>query len=567
MLTNTMMKNIRSLIIVGSLICSTFLHDDALAFTPQKHYHPSHRDSPLRASTDATTTNKHTVQQHYDVAIFGGGFGGLYTALALQRSNPSLHIALVEPTDRFVFLPLLYDLTVGTATEAEVCPSYSSLLRGTGIRHVRARLVGMFSTEGVAEIQCMAENDDDDDGSRTKICYKAGVMAVGASPESILQSVEGARDYAQPFYTADDARATRQLLEDLEKTKARIAVVGGGFGGVELAASVQRRLYDANVTLLSRGAPMAGTRAERLVDQALRRLGVSVEDVSVDALRLCDTTGKIVVDRSQYGANVLAESDDEPWDAVLWTAGSSPSLPDACEGLKRTSSGRLEVDDTLRVQMHPDAEENSCCLFAVGDCAEQPGTGIPKTASTAIQQAPIVVANIQTVLGGKKEPLAKFTYNELGSLLTLGGPNAAAIAPMNGVLAPFVTAGLDVVDRVLNTADQVLQKSPVGTKPDILGLSVGSYGVGVEERASGTIAGTVTGGKCTLQWRSWVLRYTGALLSIFPHRYPSHCLCCIHANQFATSCLARLCCALYRSMFVARSYRRRSAKYYCYKKQ
>ncbi|MBM5828379.1 MAG: NAD(P)/FAD-dependent oxidoreductase, partial [Cyanobacteria bacterium M_surface_7_m2_040] len=42
--------------------------------------------------------------------IVGGGFGGLYTALALAESHGHPPILLIEPQDRFLFLPLLYEL-------------------------------------------------------------------------------------------------------------------------------------------------------------------------------------------------------------------------------------------------------------------------------------------------------------------------------------------------------------------------------------------------------------------------------------------------------------------------
>jgi hypothetical protein len=58
------------------------------------------------------------VDETCDVAVFGGGFGGLYTAISLASQARSkgqrLEVALVDPSDRFVFLPLLYDLVVGT---------------------------------------------------------------------------------------------------------------------------------------------------------------------------------------------------------------------------------------------------------------------------------------------------------------------------------------------------------------------------------------------------------------------------------------------------------------------
>jgi NADH:ubiquinone reductase (non-electrogenic) len=470
-----------------------------------------------------------TAADNCDVAIFGGGFGGLYTALAVsreaQRKGRNLDVVLVEPTDTFVFLPLLYDLTVGTATEAEVCPSYADLLRGTGVRHVRASLESL-QEDTRAELRPTNANSNNNNNTSSKapdtctLLFSAAVVAVGASPASILASVPGASTYAQPFYTALDAKKTRRLLNRLEAKmestatatgsyRPRVAVVGGGFGGVEMAASVQRRLSaQASVTLLSRGRPMAGTRAEPLVDKALRKLGVTVEDVSVEALEQGDDN-KVLVRRKKTGSDELVE-DDSPWDLVLWTAGSRPSDPvaDGCIGLLPSQSGRLAVDPTLRCVWEKE-REGAPRVWALGDCAEvvqrkddsQPV--FPKTAQVAMQQAETVASNILAELEvkGRKAPAKAFDYQDLGSMLTLGGPNGAVLAPSDGTFAPIFAPLLDTFGGVLGVADEVLSafgRSPVieelGLNPETLGLSLGSHGLGVDDGAApGTLAGTLTG--------------------------------------------------------------------------
>jgi NADPH-dependent 2,4-dienoyl-CoA reductase/sulfur reductase-like enzyme len=76
---------------------------------------PTTTRSPTWSPTVLCATG---VDESCDVAVFGGGFGGLYTALALASQARSkgqrLEVILVDPSDRFVFLPLLYDLVVGT---------------------------------------------------------------------------------------------------------------------------------------------------------------------------------------------------------------------------------------------------------------------------------------------------------------------------------------------------------------------------------------------------------------------------------------------------------------------
>lgn len=205
----------------------------------------------------------------------------MYTALALARQArrwrnslatvAPLKIVLIEPTDRFVFLPLLYDLTMGTATEWEVCPTYEEILAGTGIRHVQGQFLNFAtstnSSNSVASKAIVRMSPQTGSAFSTSfegsvnhhaiVEFRHAVIAVGASPETFLSQVPGARDFAQPFYTRDDAYATRSLLNRIERRSPqrdqemnthdenqspRIAVVGGGYGGVELAACIQRQI-------------------------------------------------------------------------------------------------------------------------------------------------------------------------------------------------------------------------------------------------------------------------------------------------------------------------------------
>jgi NADH:ubiquinone reductase (non-electrogenic) len=452
-----------------------------------------------------------------DVAIFGGGFGGLYSALAIARearqSGQKLDVALVEPTDTFVFLPLLYDLTVGTASEGEVCPTLKEILEGTGVRHIRASL-DSFASPFCSQANLVLATDDEI-LETSSLSFRAAVVSVGASPESILKSVPGATEFSQPFYRAKDAFKTRRLLQSLESQvragkSPRVAVVGGGYAGVELAASVKRKIPKAGVVLLARSAPMAGTRVEKLVDKALQRLGVEVEIGSVDAITAVeDSPGpKLVVKRSTSGEET---EDERPFDAVLWTAGSAPAYPVSKEmkGFTKSSSGRLAIDATLRCMWEQLGEEANRGerpqVWALGDCSEiisgadgQPA--VPRTAQAAMQQADTVAYNVIAELDAKGKTERSFEFLDLGSMLTLGGPNAALMAPSEGSLAPIFEPLLTTIGGVFDFADSILSKSRVAEQigltsaVEALGLSLGGYGLGVDAGAApGTLAGTLTG--------------------------------------------------------------------------
>jgi len=469
-----------------------------------------------------------------DVAIFGGGFGGLYSALSLSREaqtkGKKLDIAIVDPSTQFVFLPLLYDLTVGTATSAEVCPTYEDILKGTGVRHIKASLDSYTSGNFRSANLCTGQEEpsDNGDGSNSttlELSFRSSVLAVGSSPESSLASVPGALENVQPFYTQENAKETLRILEDLEdqvvakgnNESPRIAIVGGGYGGVELAACIKRRLPDCHVRLLTRGPPMKGTRAEQLVDKALNKLGVNVEISSVQEITRGEE-GDIFVKR-QLPNDDDAENDkisNEPWSVVFWTAGAGPSSPVSgdMDGLLKADSGRLAVESTLRcIPNQSSIQQDQNSVWALGDCAEivdkEDGALVaPKTAQAAMQQADVVAQNVLAELTVNSEAATKeFKYQDLGTMLTLGGPNAAVLAPVeNSPLAPVFKPLLDTARIGFGIADEAfanLSKSPVvatlGLSPVVdsienLGLSLGGYGLGVDSDTSpGTLAGTLTG--------------------------------------------------------------------------
>ncbi|MBA0687870.1 hypothetical protein Goari_005690, partial [Gossypium aridum] len=77
------------------------------------------------------------------------------------------------------------------------------------------------------------------------------VLALGA--EAKLDVVPGALEFALPFSTLEDACRVDEKLKTLERTKfgkdsfIRVAVVGCGYSGVELAATISERLQDRGI--------------------------------------------------------------------------------------------------------------------------------------------------------------------------------------------------------------------------------------------------------------------------------------------------------------------------------
>ena len=506
------------------------------------------------------------------MVIYGGGFGGLYTAIELDRLCRSRgwynwNILIVDPKQEFVFLPLLYDLSVAqTATTQEVCPTYHDLLSSipnTNIRHLPEYTLHTFE---------MIDKEEDTKkkkrtgspllkrpppailkhtttGEYVTLYSKASIIAVGATPQSILSKIPGAVQYGvQPFYTKQDAIQTRILIEKVESKIAsnpnsnvvvNIAVIGGGFGGVELAACIQRKLSSdsaekndgkSQVYLVSRTPrPMKDTRAEPWIQQTLQTIGVKLVVGTVQEIQQCESNNGDDED-PKYHIVFQGNGDDDgnnkndnyhgiSYDAILWTAGSSPSFPigtylsgeDAAtansndvkvekgssassssttvsEIFETTNSGCLAVDPTLRCRLKQNGDDSppKLPIWSLGDCAEIVNesdtvpASTPKTAQAAMQQASVVANNVFAYLTfTSKTNTRNFKYQDLGTMFHLGGLNAAIMGPnssttsdtttyanINDLLASSASTVLppllELTDRALRIADQVLEQTVGG---------------------------------------------------------------------------------------------------------
>ncbi|MEO1634899.1 MAG: FAD-dependent oxidoreductase, partial [Cyanobacteria bacterium J06631_9] len=169
------------------------------------------------------------------ICILGGGFGGLYTALALSKLDwkaQQPEITLVDQRDRFVFAPLLYELVTGELQTWEIAPPYEELLANTGVR---------FHQSGVDSIDLKGKTVSLQDGET--IAYDQIVLALGG--ETPMDMAPGVAEHAIPFRVLDDAYRLKEKLRQLEESaaeKIRVAVVGGGYSGVEIACKVAERL-------------------------------------------------------------------------------------------------------------------------------------------------------------------------------------------------------------------------------------------------------------------------------------------------------------------------------------
>ncbi len=357
-----------------------------------------------------SVNGKFMTQQPARICILGGGFGGLYTALRLSQFSwkgvPKPDITLIDQGDRFLFSPFLYEVVSGELQTWEVAPLFQDLLAGTGVKFHQAK---------VADVNVEQKSVVLKDGETQFYDYL--VLAIGG--ETPLGRVPGSQEYALPFRTVADAYRLKdrlQALQEQDAEKIRIAIVGAGYSGVELACKLadllaakgRIRLIDLGDRILRNSPEFNRTAAQKaLGDRGVWvDLETSVAEITADTISL---TYKGVTDTI-------------PVDLVLWTVGTRVSAVVTGLPLKQNESGQIVTTPTLQVVEHPE-------IFALGDladCKDAEGQQVPTTAQAAIQQADYVGWNLWATIS--QRPLLPYRYQHLGEMLTLGQDNATLTA-------------------------------------------------------------------------------------------------------------------------------------------
>ncbi|MGB5975464.1 MAG: NAD(P)/FAD-dependent oxidoreductase, partial [Nodosilinea sp.] len=337
----------------------------------------------------------------------------LYTALRLSQlpwEGTPPTITLVDCNDRFLFLPLLYEIVTDELQTWEVAPPYVELLAGTSVQ---------FRQAGVTGIDLDQHRVNLSDG--ITLTYDRLVLALGGTTP--MDMAPGVAEHALAFRSLQDAYQLKERLRFLEASdtdKIRVAVVGGGYSGVELACKVAEQLGGrGRIRLIERTDTILRTSSEYnrdVAQKALSDLGIWVDlETAVD----------------NVGADTLSltfreQTDILPVDLVLWTVGTEVNSAIADLPLKRNERQQVVVQPTLESIDRPGVY----ALGDVADCRDAEGQQVPATAQVALQQADFVGWNIWASLcdseasSAKTRPQLPFRYQHLGEMITLGTSRA-----------------------------------------------------------------------------------------------------------------------------------------------
>lgn len=384
------------------------------------------------------------------IVVVGAGFAGLKCVQRLGRSlkdelaRGEVDITLISPHDYMLYLPLLPQVASGVLTAQSVTVPLPRAIRRA--HRLPGSVLGIDLDRRVCIVRRIS-------GDEVEVSYDRLVLAPGSVTRQFdIPGLEehglGMKNLPESAYLRDHVLSQLELANDADDPDERAArcqfvVVGGGYAGVETAASLELvtssalkrfpRLSPSEVrwTVVDIAPRLMPELGKRLGEQAMELLRKRGIDIRLETGVREVTAEKVTLD----DGSVLACR------TLVWTAGvtASPLVKTLGAELVR---GRVKVGTDLRVDGQDD-------VFALGDAAavpdqtsDDPDAICPPTAQHATRQAVVAADNVIASLRGA--PLTQYKHHDLGLVVDLGGTQAVAHPlrfRLTGMTAQAVTRG------------------------------------------------------------------------------------------------------------------------------
>lgn len=301
--------------------------------------------------------------------------------------------------------------------------------------------------------------------NRPPVAYDALSINIGAAPA--MAGVPGAVGKVTPIKPIDGfwehwLRLLERVWGREGGAEARLGIVGGGAGGVELALALQHglknpppgqlppgraaprlalHLFTDGPDVLVAHNPLARAKFRRLL--AERGIEVHLEHKVVEV---------------HPGGLRCANGRAFELDEILWAVGAGAQSWPAEAGLAVDEQGFIKARETLESVSHPG-------VFAVGDAAAVVEHPRPKSGVFAVRQGPPLWSNLRRKLLGR--PLKPFRpQRAFLSLIATGGKRAVASRSWWALEGAWVWAWKDWIDRRFVLGFNRLPAMPATAAPE-----------------------------------------------------------------------------------------------------
>ncbi|UFJ39656.1 NAD(P)/FAD-dependent oxidoreductase [Brevibacillus humidisoli] len=346
------------------------------------------------------------------ILILGAGYGGLLTALQLQKkvNYNEADITLVNKHTYHYITTWLHEPAAGTAP----------------VDHARVELDNVIDKSKINLLKGVVERIQPEEQTVTLqdqrvLSYDYLVVGLGSEPETF--GIEGLRENALSIRSINAVRQIREHIEYMfakyknepERTDYLTIVIGGaGFTGIEFSGEVADRIpelcreFDVDPSLVKvyniEAAPtvLPGFDKE-LVDYAMDVLTRKGIEFRINTpIKQCNP-----------GGVVLATGEEIKAGTIVWTGGVRGNAIVENSGFE-VMRGRVKVDEYLRAPGY----EN---VFVVGDCAlifNDEGRPYPPTAQIAVQEGENCGNNLVALI--RNDKMTPFVPELQGTLASLG---------------------------------------------------------------------------------------------------------------------------------------------------
>lgn len=384
-----------------------------------------------------------------DLVLLGGGHAHVHT-IKMMGMQPidGVRVTLITRDVMTPYSGMLPGYIAGEYTHEECHVDLGRLCSFAGVRLLHTSAVGIDTAKKM--VQCS-------DG-RPPVRYDVLSVDIGIRPGSLPQNPDFS--CVTPVKPIDSFSVRWQLILQRVITMAsvdpghamygkkfRVAVVGGGGGGVELAFAFHTRLRKELVALSKdpdqivvsiyhRGAALVSSHNSAVRELILKKMlekGINV---------ICKADIIDVGAGSSTGERFLVQRDGQQhlFNEAIWcTSASGQSWLKDVKGLTTTEEGFISVGPTLESISTQD-------VFACGDVAHLVESPRAKAGVFAVRAGPPLTANLRARLCG--QPLAPWTPQvEFLGIIGTGNGHAIASKGPCGIEGTYVWDLKDKIDR------------------------------------------------------------------------------------------------------------------------
>ncbi|GAC13615.1 NAD(P)/FAD-dependent oxidoreductase [Aliiglaciecola lipolytica] len=393
------------------------------------------------------------------IVVVGGGAGGLELVSKLSKKLGKKGLAQITLVDRnrtHLWKPLLHEVAAGVIDKNSDGVDYRMHAARFGYSFQLGTMNSVDAEKKTIHLDALYDDSGELLLDERSISYDYLVLAVGSVSNDFGTPGVAQHSFfldslpqAERFHKALLNQLIRINSQESDADNLKIAIVGGGATGTELAAQLH---HVANLAKHYGMPEMSASRLQvSIIEAGDRILPALPERIAVSARSALTKLGIEVLERTrissaQKGAFITSEDKPIEADLLVWAAGVK--APDFIQELNVFETNRAQ-----QILVNSHLQSTTCeTIFVLGDCCgfmQENGKWVPPRAQSAHQMASTVAANITSIVRGGT--MKDYKYVDYGSLVHLSkystvgslmGSLASSSMFIEGRLAKFVYISL-----------------------------------------------------------------------------------------------------------------------------